>query len=289
MSRRPRPSRPILVLLALLTLVSGPAQAWQAPVSESLPSALLQVIDEAPSASCSVWSRAFADRLAPTVPAAIRAEWGRMPGREELDAWATGRLARLEDPAERARFRRLVRRAEQSVARWKRRLEPSPARGVLFTFGGEIRVRPLEQGSTWIFPLDRLGEEPDEVVITRLVQRDLDERAPLPPDPEPRWNVLRELLTRYRVLETLDPTPPALDAWSGLSPGQITGWMPGRRTLVRDVREAWRDGIQVDPLLERFALALGFERVLRHHPWQTCTGWDLRTWQDELRKALDTI
>jgi len=80
-----------------------------------------------------------------------------------------------------------------------------------------------------------------------------------------------------------------MDSWSGLSLAQIEGWMPGRRTLVRDVREAWRDGIQVAPLLERFTLALGIERVLRHHPWQTCTGWDLRTWQDELQKALDTI
>lgn len=278
-----------VALLVTGVMNAGPAQAWQPPVTESLPSALLQAIDEAPSADLRAWSRSFAERLAPAVPDAVRAEWGRTPGRDELNTWASEHLRRLVDPGERARFRRQVRRAEQSVARWKRRLDPVPDRGVVFTFSGDIRVNKLEQGSAWIFPLDRLGDAPDELVITRFVQRDLDARAPLPPDPEHRWTVLRELLIRYRVLETLDPAPPALVAWSGLNPEQLESWMTERRTLVRDVREAWRDGIRVDEGRERFALALGFDRVMRHHPWSVCTSWNLETWNDELRKALDTI
>lgn len=276
------------MMLALVTGAEG-AQAWQAPLSESLPSALLQVIDEAPAASPGTWSRTFAGRLAPAVSEAIRAEWGRDPSGDELTSWAAGWLTPLTDLDARARFRRQARRAEQSIARWKRRLDPTELRGVLVTFGGEIRVKDTSQGPVWVFPLERLGDAPDEIVITHLVKRDLDERAPLPADPERRWTVLRELQIRYRVHETLEPGPASLASWSRLPEEQVETWMAERRAIIREVREAWRDTLPIDETRERFTLALGFDRVLRHQTWQACTSWDLPTWNDQLWKTLDSI
>ncbi len=275
----------------VLVLLSGmeSALAWQAPLSESLPSALLQAIDESPAAAPGSWSSTFAGRLAPTVREAIRAEWGRIPGDDELSGWAAGRLTALTDLDARARFRRKVRRAEQSIARWKRRLDPSEARGVVVTFGGEIRVNATDHGPVWVFPIERLGDDPDERVITQLVKRDLDERAPLPAETERRWTVLRDLQIRYRVLETLEPGPASLASWSQLPAAQVETWMAERRAIIRDVREAWRDTLPIDEARERFVLAVVFDRILRHQTWQACTSWDRPTWNDQLWKTLDSL
>ena len=280
----------IILLACCMGLAhSSPVEAWTAPIEENLPAALLNVVDREPTGTVDSWSRAFVDQIASTVPVALVAQWGRTPGSEELANWARTRLAELYAPDSRGRFRRQIRRNEQCVARWRRRLDRNRERGVLFTLGGEIRVVSTSVGSAWVFPLDRLSETPDETVIASLVARALQERAPWPDDLEPRWKALRTMVVQYRVFETLNPGPGDLTAWSGLDSEQIRNWQSERRSVIRNVQEAWHDARPIDAERERFTLALGLTQVLRHHTWEESAGWDVRGWEQAIMSALDTL